>query len=105
MIKPFQLLAAAGFLVASASLASAAPASGSAAQLNGGIAAAATSNLIKVHGRHTNCRRSHDGWHRHKRRGHHWYEVRCHPWYGSRRHRYERDCIKIGDFVRICPDN
>jgi hypothetical protein len=106
MIGPIKLLAAAGFLAASASLAGAAPASPSTALINSGIAAATTmDNVIQVHGRHRRCRNGIAGWHRHK-----WVRgdrrrIRCRPWHERRRHSYERDCIKIGNFIRICPED
>jgi hypothetical protein len=105
MIKSITLLAAAGFLAASTSFASAAPAPASAAQIHAGIAASAKGKVIKVHGRHRRCRRGRAGWHRHRWRRGDLRRIPCQPWYGHRRHRYERDCIKIGDFVRICPDD
>ncbi len=105
MIKPITLLMAAGFLAASASFASAAPAPASAAQIHAGIAASAKGNVIKVHGRHQRCRRGYAGWHRHRGRHGKLRRIPCRPWYGRGRHRHERDCVKIGNFIRICPED
>lgn len=106
MIRPIKLLAAAGFLAASASFASAAPAPASAVQINSGIAAATTAeNVIQVHGRHRRCRQGYAGWHRHRWARGERRRIRCRTWHERRRHRYERDCIRIGDVIRICPDD
>jgi hypothetical protein len=105
MIRPIKLLAAAGFLAASASFASAAPAPASALQINSGIAATTAENVIQVHGRHRQCRQGAAGWHRHRWVRGERRRIRCGTWNERRRHRYERDCIRIGDVIRICPDD
>lgn len=106
MIRPIKFLAAASFLAASASFASAAPAPVSAAQINTGIAVAKTTqNLIQVHGRHRRYRQGYAGWHRHRWRPGEKLRIRCRPWYERRRHRHYRDCFRIGDVLRICPED
>lgn len=85
MIRPLKILAAAGFLFASAGLASAAPAN--VGQLTEGL----SNGLIPVHGAHRSCQRDWRGWHRHSRRGE---RRRCRAWRG--RGRRPDACVKFG---------
>jgi hypothetical protein len=85
MIKPLKILAAAGFLFASASWANAAPANMS--HVTDGLSA----GLIQVHGFHRSCQRGPGGWHRHNRFGE---RRRCRSWDG--RGRRPDACVRFG---------
>ena len=100
MFKTLKLLTAAALLMGSAAYASAAP--GSAIGPNAGIGA--NSNLVEVHGRHRACRQGYEGWHRHTWRRGERVRIRCRSYRRDYRHRYDRDCIRIGDVLKICPE-
>ena len=104
-MKLLPFILAAIVLALPISSASAAPAPVSPAQVNKGMAANSGGLLTKVHGEHRRCRRGRAGWHRHRfTRDDRKIRIECRPWRERRRHRYDRDCFEIGDFVRICPD-
>ena len=78
-------LTAAAVLATTASLAVAAPGSGS--QVPDGL----STNLIQVHGNHRSCERGGRGWHRHNRFG----ERRpCREWRGQGRR--PDACVRVG---------
>jgi hypothetical protein len=78
-------LTAAGFLVAMASAAGAAPAN------VGSVADGLSNSVVQIHGNHRTCRRGPGGWHRHNRFG----ERRlCREWRGGGRR--PSSCIKVG---------
>jgi len=78
-------LTAAAVLATTASLAVAAPGSGS--HVPGGL----SNNLIQVHGNHRSCERGGRGWHRHNRFG----ERRpCREWRGQGRR--PDACVRVG---------
>ena len=85
MIGTVKTLAAAAFLVSTASIASAVPAN--IGQLSEGL----SSDIVRVHGYHRSCERGPRGWHRHNRYG----ERRpCREWRGEgRRPGY---CVRVG---------
>ena len=85
MIGTVKTLAAAVLLAATASVASAVPASVS--KLPVGV----SSEVVLVHGNHRSCERGRRGWHRHNRYG----ERRpCREWRGNgRRPDY---CVRVG---------
>jgi hypothetical protein len=80
-----KVLAVAGFLAGTASIASAAPVA--VAPVDG----VGHSNIIKVHGDHRSCQRDRRGWHRHNQ----WGERRsCRRWRGKgKRPQY---CVQVG---------
>lgn len=85
MIQSFKMLAAAGFLVAAAAGANAAPANMS--QVPDGL----SNGLTQVHFGHRSCQRGPGGWHRHNRFG----ERRpCRAWRGQGRR--PDACVKFG---------
>ncbi|MGE8943465.1 hypothetical protein ACO2I3_16280 [Leptospira interrogans] len=85
MKRLIKVLAVAGFLAGTASIASAAPVA--VAPVDG----VGNSNIIKVHGAHRSCERDRRGWHRHNQ----WGERRsCRQWRGKgKRPQY---CVKVG---------
>jgi len=85
MVRTLKTLAAAGFLAAAASAASAAPANLSL------VPDGVSNDLVRVHGFHRDCRRDGWGWHRHNRHGE---RRECREWDGrGRRPDY---CVKVG---------
>jgi hypothetical protein len=81
-----KILAAAGFLAASAMAASASPSS--VGQMGSGV----TDGLIKVHRCHASCERGRNGWHRHV--GNNCARRACRPWRGKGRR--PENCVKFG---------
>lgn len=84
-MKILRSLAVAGFLAASASVASAAPTNMTP------MPPGAMNGVVKIHGEHRVCARGRRGWHRHNRFG----ERRaCREWRG--RGRRPDTCIRVG---------
>jgi hypothetical protein len=102
MFKFFKLLTAAAFLMTASAYANAAPMP--AVGANADISAKSAGNLIEVHGRHSACRVGARGWHRHVWRRGERVRIPCHSYRRDRRHRFERDCVTIGDFLKFCPN-
>jgi hypothetical protein len=100
VFKTLKLLTAAALMTGSAAYANAAPVS--VIGPNAGIGA--NSNLVEVHGSHRACRQGINGWHRHIRRRGERITIPCRSYRRDHRHRYDRDCIRIGDVLKICPD-
>ncbi|WP_088346987.1 MULTISPECIES: hypothetical protein [Rhodomicrobium] len=86
MIKSLKLLAAAGALLASASIAGAAPGT------VGQGAPSVGDGLTRVHGCHASCERGPGGWHRHV--GNHCARRPCREWRGKGRR--PDSCVKVG---------
>lgn len=87
MIKSIKLLAAAGALLASASIAGAAPTS-----TPGQSAPNVGDGLTRVHGCHASCERGPRGWHRHA--GNNCRRRPCREWRGKGRR--PDSCVKVG---------
>ena len=102
MFKILKLLTAAGLVMAASAYANAAPAPGFGA--NADIGANSAGNLVEVHGRHRACRVGARGYHRHVWRRGERVRIPCHSYRRDRRHRNERDCVVIGDFLKFCPN-
>lgn len=100
MFKTLKLLTAAALLTGFAATANAAPISTVAPDAGIGV----NSNLVEVHGRHRACRFGARGWHRHVWRRGERIRIPCRSYRRDYRHRYDRDCIRIGDVLKICPD-
>jgi hypothetical protein len=86
MMRGLKLLAAAGFLAMSASMASAAPSG------MGDAGATVADGLTKVHGCNRRCVRGRNGWHRHV--GPNCVRRECRPWRGQGRR--PDSCVKFG---------
>lgn len=97
MMRLIQIAIAAVIFAASASFASAAPATNL-----GDVGTKITSGLTEVHGRHRACRRGPGGWHRHVWRRGRFQRRQCRQWRG--RGNRPRDCVKVGP-IYFCDDN
>jgi hypothetical protein len=102
MFKTLKLLTAAALLTGFAASANAAPNSAVGPNALGG--ANSERNLVEVHGRHRACRFGVRGWHRHTWRRGERVRISCRSYRRDYRHRYDRDCIRIGDVLKICPE-
>jgi hypothetical protein len=88
MVGMLRTVAAAAVFTAAASVVSMA---GAAPANVGQLADGVSSNVTRVHGNHSTCRRDRHGWHRHNRWGE---RRRCRAWHGSGRR--PDACVRVG---------